>query len=132
MKAFLMFRDKNFDVNMKLPWNAEHLLKDLELDTILDSMSIGDKFIREVSSKVLLSGSKDMRTILYRQDVLKDALKNAGIVRKIYGILVNAILEAKKQYFWISHSNPEFILRESIAILTIYLNALQRLRDLAI
>ena len=114
MKAFLLYKDRDFelprkladddraparnveptrwnsaehdlDARQKLPSSEESLMQDLELTTLFNAMALGDKFLFEVSKKALLSGLyNDSETILYRQDILKDCLKNAGIVREIY------------------------------------------------
>ncbi len=89
MKALLIYRDRDFDLQQTLPWNAEALIQDLELGTLLGAMALGDKFLFEVANKAVLSGLQtDLDTIRYRQDILKDCLKNAATVRDIYDIAV--------------------------------------------
>ena len=34
MKVFLMYKDRDFDVQQELPWNEPELTQDLELDTL--------------------------------------------------------------------------------------------------
>ncbi len=80
MKAFLMFKDCDFGLKGKLPWNEQALIQDLELNTLFHAMALGDEFLFEVAKKTVLSGlSNDLNTILYRQDILKDCLKNPGL-----------------------------------------------------
>jgi hypothetical protein len=60
-------------------------------------MALGDKFLFEVAKKAVLTGlDNDLDTILYRQNVLKDCLKNSSIVRAIYDIAVESIEREKK------------------------------------
>ena len=75
MKAFLMLRDHDFDLQGKLPPNEQALTQDLELNTVFNAMALGDKFLFEVAKKAVLSGlNNDLNTILYRQDILKDCV----------------------------------------------------------
>ena len=39
MKAFLMFRDRDFDLKQPLPSNADALVQDLELETLFGAMA---------------------------------------------------------------------------------------------
>jgi hypothetical protein len=45
MKAFLMFRDRDFDLKQPLPPNADALVQDLELETLFGAMAASDSFI---------------------------------------------------------------------------------------
>ena len=45
MKVFLMYPDRNMNPDLKLPWNADMLIDDLELNRITDKMANGDKFL---------------------------------------------------------------------------------------
>lgn len=76
MNVFLMYRDRDFNLQGELPWNEQSLTRDLDLNTLFDAMAQGDDFLFEVAKRAVLSGlDNDMETILYRQDILKDCLK---------------------------------------------------------
>jgi DNA mismatch repair ATPase MutS len=133
MKAFLMLRDHDFDLQGKLPPNEQALTQDLELNTVFNAMALGDKFLFEVAKKAVLSGlNNDLNTILYRQDILKDCLKYPSIVRDIYGIAVEAIEREKKVYlgYW-SSKYPSAILSRSIEVLQMFVGMLKKLRNIA-
>ncbi len=133
MKALLMYRDRDFDLQQKLPWNEEALIQDLELNTLFKAMALDDKFLFEVAKKAVLSGvSTDLDTIRYRQNILTDCLKNAAIVRDIYNIAVRAIESEKKVYlgFFIS-KYPTTIVSRSIEVLQIFVSMLKKLRHIA-
>src|SRR6266496_1377553 len=128
MKALLMYRDRDFDLQQKLPWNEEALIQDLELNTLFKAMALDDKFLFEVAKKAVLSGvSTDLDTIRYRQNILTDCLKNAAIVRDIYNIAVRAIESEKKVYlgFFIS-KYPTTIVSRSIEVLLIFVSMLKK------
>jgi len=132
MKAFLMYRGRDFDLQQELPWNEPALTQDLELNTLFNAMALGDKFLLEVVKKAILSGlSDELDTILYRQDILKDCLKNPSIVRNIYGIAVEAIESKKKSWWGISSSYPSSILSSSVELLQQFVDQLKKLRNIA-
>ena len=74
MKALLMYRDRDFDLQRHLPPNAQALIQDLELETLFNAMALGDEFLLTVAKQALLGGvSSDLDTILYRQQILRIA-----------------------------------------------------------
>lgn len=97
MKAFLLFKDRDFDLKGELPWNGEALVKDLELNPLFRAMALGDEFLFEVAKKVVLTGlNNDLHTIHYRQEILRDGLKNPSVLRELYNVAVEAIEAEKK------------------------------------
>jgi hypothetical protein len=99
MKAFLMYKDQDFDLKRPLPSNEGALMQDLELATLLDAMALGDTFLFEVAKAAILTSlTNDPRTILYRQNILKDCLKNPFIVTEIYNIAVGALTRERKNF----------------------------------
>ena len=75
MKAFLLYRDRDFDLQQQLPPGAEAVTQDLELDTLFIAMALGDSVLFEVAKKVILCSSNDPEAIVYRQDVLRDTIR---------------------------------------------------------
>src|SRR6266581_3747663 len=111
MKTFLMHKDQDFDLQRKLPPNAQALTQDLELNTLFNAMALGDKFLFEVAKKAVLSAfNTDLDTILYRQHILQDCLKNASIVRDIYEIAVASIESERKNFWGLLSRYPSWIL----------------------
>ena len=132
MKAFLMHKDRDFDLQQGLPWNGAALTQDLELNTLFDAMALGDKFLFEVAKTATLSGLSDLDTILYRQEILKDCLKNPAIVRTLYAIPVEAMETKRKNYWsWGVSSSPSHTLRSSVEILQMFADRLRQLRNIA-
>ena len=75
MKAFMMYRDRDFDPQRELPSNEQALIQDLELNTVFNAMARGDEFLFEVAKKAVFLGlNNDLNTIRYRQNILKDCL----------------------------------------------------------
>jgi len=154
MKAFLMCRNRDFDssqllsrrerelryrnadhkalrLEQILPWNEEALRQDLGLDVVFETMSHGDKFLFEAAKVALLSSLTDRETILYRQAVLSDSMKNEQIVRDIYRIAVEAI-EGERKNYWSSFGRyPSSTLHRGVEVLQLFFGILKRLRNLA-
>jgi len=131
MKAFLMFRDRDFDPQQESLPHEQALIQDLELDTLFNAMALGDKFLFDVAQKAVLSSvSNDLDTILYRQNILKDCLNNSSIVREIYALAVETIASERKIYFGIIRY-PSSVLRRSIEALEMFVGMLKKLRHIA-
>jgi DNA mismatch repair ATPase MutS len=133
MKAFLMFENTNFSIQQKLAWNDKALIQDLELNTLFNGMAQGDKFIAEVAMKAVLSGVyNDVNTILYRQNILSDSLKNASIIKEMYKISVEAIESNKKSYLSeFSLCYPTTTLQNAVGVMQLFVEFLQQLRTIA-
>ncbi len=131
MKAYLMYRDRDFDMEQELPPQAQAVTQDLELNTLFDAMAVGDKVLLEVAKKAVLGSSSELETIRYRQDILRDCLSNSLIVRDIYDIAVSAIEKEKKSYWGILSDYPDAILRRSIEVLQMFVGMLKELRSIA-
>ena len=131
LKSGLLFPDSQKELKKSMPWNSDELIKDLDLEIILQAMSQGDTFILDVCRRALLNMVSDRETILYRQEGLNDVLKNPESIRYLYSTLVDSINEARKRVFWISTGNPEFNLHESVLTLEIYLKGIESMRRIA-
>jgi len=130
MKAFLMFRDHNLELQEPPP-NERELIQDLELDALFDAMANGDKFVRDVARGAVLSSLTDADAILYRQGVLKDCLENPQVVRDIYNNAVEALGRQGEVLAWVDISSPIVILNRSVDVLLVLLRKLKELRDLS-
>lgn len=127
-----MHRDRDFDRRQALPWNEAALTQDLELDTLLRAMAADDRFLFDVARTALLSGLKnDSDTILYRQDVLKDCLKNPTAVRNLYGLTVEAIEGMKKHWWGIFSDYTGPMLYSSVELMRFLWDMLRKLRRFA-
>jgi DNA mismatch repair ATPase MutS len=132
MKAFLMYKDQDFDLRRPLPSNEGALMQDLELATLLNAMALGDTFLGDVAKAAILTGlSNDPGTIVYRQNVLQDCLKNPFIVTEIYHIAVGALTRERKNFWASINTYPSGILDRSIDVLRMLITQLRRLRNIA-
>ncbi len=132
MKVLLMHRDRDFDLEQALPWNEPALTQDLELNTLLHAMAGDDEFLFDVARKAVLAGlGNDVDTILYRQEILKDCLKNPEVVTELYNLTVVAIASAKKVWWGMSSHYAGSMLSGSSDLLGYLLGALRKLRGIA-
>jgi DNA mismatch repair ATPase MutS len=129
MKAFLMYRDRDFNVQADLQPGASTLVQDLELNTLFEAMARGDKFLFDVAKKVVLSSLTDSNAIAYRQQILGDCLQHADTVREIYELAVEAIQREKK--IWGYMKSPNSILWRAVEALELFVSMIKRLRQIA-
>lgn len=131
MKAFLMYQDHDFDLQQKLLEHERELSQDLELMTLFKSMADGDKFLFEVAKKALFSRLDDLDTIIYRQNILRDCLKNPAVIREIYNISVELIEKKRKTFFGIFNRYPSSILYSANDVMRISVDMLKKLKKIA-
>jgi len=131
MKAFLMYRNADFDPQQKLPPNEAALTQDLALHTLFDAMALGDKFLFEIAKKTALTGTTDPDTIIYRQSTLHDCIENSAVVRELYLIAIDALESEQKGYWSYFTRFPSGVLHRSVEVLQQLLVALRRLRAIA-
>ncbi len=130
MKAHLLHQDRDFDFAGELPPNHEDLIQDLELATLLQAMARGDKFLLDVSTRVLLTPLDDAATIIYRQRILADCMAEPDIIREMYDIAVAALVD-KRGIWGYSSQYPSLILSAAIRQLEASVVRLKDLRKIA-
>lgn len=133
MKVFLLYPDRDFDPSQPLPPLTGDLERDLGLDILFNAMAQGDEFLFQVVRRVMLSYQSNIDSIAYRQEILKDCLQYAEVVRQIYQIPLEFLERKRKQWLWISprHSSPSSILGGARQLLEVSLDLLRRLRQIA-
>jgi DNA mismatch repair ATPase MutS len=130
MTAHLLFKDESFYLNAAMPSSTEALTQDLELNMLFNAMALEDEFLFEISKKVVLTSLNDVRAVLYRQENLRDCLKNPAILRELYALAVEATESARKYSFG-SYLRVSSILYEAVDLLWIFLGMLKRVRAIA-
>ncbi|OCC05455.1 DNA mismatch repair protein MutS [Labrys sp. WJW] len=132
MKAFLMYRERDFDPKQCLPPNAAAVVQDLELETLFAAMAQKDSFVHDiVKVAVLAAANNTIAEISYRQAILLDSLKNPTVIRNLYDLAVEAIEREKKAYWGLFRDSPDTVLQRSIGVMQIFMDVLRRLRDIA-
>lgn len=131
MKTLLMNRDRAFDPEPELPPNAEALAGDLELQSLLDAMADGDQFLFDVARKAIYNGLDRPEDIAYRQDALKDALREPSAVRAIYALTLDVEDAVRRVRIGLLTDSPESVLRQARETLEACFDLLPQLRVLA-
>ena len=125
-----MFRDSDFNVNQELPPNADDVIHDLDLGTLIVSMASGDEIVAKASRVALLNGLDRPEDIVYRQRVLSDCFENVDLVREIYDMAVSAVRDQKRLFWFASHGTPSGLMSQSPQVIAMYMQYLKRLRAL--
>lgn len=131
MKAYLMFRDRDFDIRANPCFGKDTLTTDLELKRILANMSLGDEIISTACSAALFYPLYSIEEIRYRQENLRDALQNPDAVRKLYEITLETFERKKKSWHWLSSMYLSSIFSNAVELLKIYTEMLMKLRVVA-
>lgn len=130
MKVRLLYRDQDFDPKRTLPANADDLVQDLELTTLLDAMARDDDTLREVGHVALLASLDEPAAITYRQDALRDCIEHSSTVVEMYNLAVETMQAERRllRGFWRS---PDSILHRSVETMQMFVGQLKQLRTLA-
>jgi hypothetical protein len=148
VKTHLMHRNQDFGLQLeslathpyqrdaevtKLLPNEDALMQDLGLNTLFNAMADGDKFLFEAARLAVLTGlHNDLDTIVYRQAVLKDTLRNDAVVKKMYDLAVESIEHEKRRWWGIFNKNyPSGILHSAVEVVEMFMESLRKLRSLA-
>jgi hypothetical protein len=132
MKVYLLYQDLDFDSGAALPAGHQDLIQDLELDTLLQAMAAGDRFLFDVSVKVVLSSLNDPEAIRYRQRVLADCLAQPEVIREMYAVAVGAREDRRKLWHYGgTYQTPSSNLSGAVAHLEAYVARLRQLRKIA-
>src|SRR4030042_607570 len=129
MNVYLIYNDRDFNLEQENPWNGPDLIQDMQLDPVLSAMADGDEFLYRVAQSALLSSiGSGPDVILYRQAVLSDCLKNTSTVKRLYKLAVGVIGD-KKVSHWsagLTHSSWSTLSR-SVETLQVLLGTLRTL-----
>ncbi len=132
MKAYLMFRDKDFNLKAKPCFGKDTLTADLDLQRILSVMAQKDEIISASCNSALFCPLQSIEEIHYRQENLCDALRNSDIVRQLYEITVETEKRRRSSWLWLSPSSYlSSNFSSAVDLLKIYTEMLMKLRLIA-
>ena len=131
MKAYLLYKDRDFSLHREPGWNEEALVQDLGLNTLYQSMAHGDAFILEVVKRVVVVSSVEPDEIAWRQAMLSDCILNEDVIRQLYAIALEAIETERKSYYSFFTASPGSVLHGSRKLIQQFIGVLKNLRNLA-
>ncbi|MCR5586430.1 MAG: hypothetical protein K6F77_02760 [Lachnospiraceae bacterium] len=132
MKAYLLYRDRDFKWDRKEDLFQKTLADDMQLEIVFQTMSKGDEYIYNIVRTVMLNPLKDQEEIIFRQKVFKDCIRNKWIFDEIDKMRRD--LEEKKKngarmgLLW---DHPESKVSIGIEVLRTYMDELKALRKIA-
>jgi len=130
MKANLLYRDKDADLEAKPSPGVADLTQDLALETVFAAMSADDRYLLDIVQRVVPVGLQDPEAIRYRQRILADCIGQPQIVRHMYAVALSAI-ESERRVWGFSLRYPEGLLHHSVQALAIFRDHLRELRGIA-
>jgi hypothetical protein len=111
---------------------ARTLVQDLALEVLAEAMGAGDEFVAGVALDALLAGpSEGPAVVAYRQEVLRDGLANADLVRELYALAVEPFSDRRPSFLGLTHRYPSSVLYDALDVMKRYLLALRKLRAFA-
>jgi Mismatch repair ATPase (MutS family) len=131
MKAYLLYRRRDFNMLRASFWNETALVQDLELNTLYQTMAQGDAFLDDIVRRVVLACCVDLDDILYRQAVVDDCIQHEDVLRQLYAIAVEAIETEHKSFFTFFSSSASSVLHGSRGLIEAFVPVLRKLRDAA-
>jgi hypothetical protein len=130
MKAFLMHPDREFNARPPSPKEPLQFAQDLELDVLLGAAAVGDRYLYDVMSAACANAwTNEVATIRYPQDILKDCLANASIVRQFYAIAAEPFGRDRSWNFSLYGGDASSMVRSGVPTLQSCLDVLARLRN---
>ncbi|MFT3888941.1 MAG: hypothetical protein QM713_12365 [Arachnia sp.] len=130
MRVRLMSAAEDFDAAAAEPWQAEDLVKDLQLDYLWDAMAGGDSFLRQVARAALLQPASDPDVIERRQAAYADAVSHRDVVASLYAIAVDALNLRRGIFMMPVLNHPGIALSQAVKLLTGLAGQLDLLRGL--
>lgn len=113
------------------PANADVLVDDLGLEALIGAMARGDRFLERVARRTVLVGLTEEADILYRHDVLRDALTHPALVRDLYQRATDAVTSDERKAYVGFGRSAATTLAGAGRVMEFLVSALRGLRDLA-
>lgn len=132
MNVHLLHPDRDLDLETPPPPQADLLVEDLGLETLLEVMAAGDRSTRDACRLVLLTGLDDPETIRYRQAVIADVLRAPATFQASYEVIVTGLEAARRSYSGLYRDAPDAIVRRAVERLRVHADVLRRLRQAAV
>ncbi|MFP3286779.1 MAG: hypothetical protein RXP86_05975 [Acidilobus sp.] len=108
----------------------EDVVRDLELDKIINAVAQKDELIRDVWTRMLLMPETDVESIRYRQEAVRDAIRNRNVIVELYNFTRDVITRTRRATFLVTYDNPELVVFETAAGMRIMIDAFKDLKGI--
>lgn len=126
-----MHPNRDFETHQALPFLTRDVIQDLGLGAIFDTMASEDGIIREVVERAMLEPLTEVNDIRYRQAILDDVIHQADAIGDLYAVTKDTLDQRKHHmFFGMASRYPSSVLQESVAMMTMLVGMLRRLRSL--
>jgi len=130
MKAFLLYPDRDFDPEAQALPNEADLVRDIELTVLIDAMGGGESFLWDVARQVVLGApGNSAGTILYRQQVMRDCIRNESVVRELHALATEARERRRREHVGVLGRYPSTVLSGAVNVMGIFVDVLKRLKS---
>lgn len=93
MNPYLLYEQRDFQYRHR-PHN-QTVAQDLQLDLIIQTMAQGNDDLSQTAREIILQSEVELDTIMYRQEVLQDGLRQPKFMYGLYEIASNMDQEAQ-------------------------------------
>ncbi len=128
MKVHLMLPEGTPKPKSMLVLARDALKADMELNTVLDNISKGDKFIRASCLSALFAPLQELKLVEYRHAVLADAIAHPEVIRALYDLCLEAEKRRKATIHWMTNYYLSTTYSGAIEYLINFTETLQKLR----
>lgn len=128
MKAHLLYADEDLDWSAKPFETHPDLVRDLDIETVVDAMASNDPYLYEIAANALLIRLTDVDQITYRQHVVSDCLRYPKEIRALYDLVAHATDSKRRLRMRLFGDSPSSVLSRSISLLTDLTDHLEELR----
>lgn len=131
LKINLLYPDRDYKPVEKDTIHLKNLFYDLEIEYILSKMANNDKFIYKIVKDIFSNFETDIKIIKYRQEIIKDALKNEKLITELYQTTIDTLKKEKKGYFFLFTKNPSSIVYNSTGKILSMIDGLKKIFEIA-
>ncbi len=132
MNVWLLYEKSEYGPN-NAGMNRNEVIKDLNLDIIFKFMSRNDKYIYKTARSVMTDCVTSQATVLYRQAIVQDCIKNYDDFLELYNITAGTMEDTEQFLESIKKANISKIsgtvnVLHSLELLGILVNNLEKLK----
>ncbi len=135
MKVHLLYNDRDPNTDTvstdQVDGLTADLIRDLGLGTVLDHMSDGDRLLRSIATRTMLTPLRHPEEVRYRQQVFADCLQHPGLIAGLYQLATEALDSPRRARGWMLGNDPPAVLHRATEVLAMLLTHLRALRALA-